>query len=199
MDIRSPEVQKVTLVSTFLVGVLYLFFFTTYVPFTFKGRSLELREQRGRCERLQAEIAQAQAAIDRLPELEQEVAVIHQRWEEVSELLPSARETAGFLTRMTVAGQESGVDFALVEPVAPVDHEFYLAFPTRVQVDGGFHQVGRFLAEVGNLSRIVQIRDLQLTTGSGACTPEGRAVTASFIAEAYASKEPVGTLSAGQR
>jgi Tfp pilus assembly protein PilO len=59
-----------------------------------------------------------------------------------------------------------------------------------VQIDGGYHEVGRFLAEVGNLSRIVQVRDLRLVTGTGANTDEdGRVVSASFIAEAYASKD----------
>lgn len=189
MDIRSPEFQKCSLVTTFLIGVLYIYFFSTYVPYTFKSTSMELAERRTRQERLQTEVANARAAIDRMPELEREVDAIHQRWEEVSELLPSEKEVAGFLTRLTVAGQESGVDFALVEPQPPVDHDFYLAYPNRVQVDGGYHEVGRFLAEVGNLSRIVQVRDLRLVTGSGANAEEdGRVVSASFIAEAYASK-----------
>lgn len=193
MNIRDPEVQKISLVSTFLIGVLYLFFFTTYVPYTFKGRTLELREQRGRLQRLQADVARAQAAIDKLPELEREVAAIHERWEEVSELLPSSKEVANFLSRISVTGQESGIDFALVEPQPPIDHDFYQSFPTNIQVDGSFHQVGRFLAEVGNLGRIVQVRDLRLNTVQGRAEGEDdRTVSATFVAEMFASKDDPG-------
>lgn len=188
MNIRDPEVQKITLVSSFLVGVLYLFFFTTYAPYTLKSRMLQLEEQRHKVERLQVEVAQARAAVDRLPELEREVTTIHRRWDEVSELLPLEKETASFLARLTVAGQESGVEFGLVEPQPPEDRGFYVAFPTRIQVDGGYHEVGRFLAEVGNSSRIVQVRDLRLTAGPGAAGQGERTVTAAFVAEAYAGK-----------
>lgn len=190
MNIRDPEFQKISLVTTFLVGVLYVFFFTTYLPFTFKSRRLQMAETRQKYERVQADVTKARAAVERLPELEREVAAIHERWEEVSELLPSSKEVAGFLTRLTVAGQESGVDFKLVEPQPAVDHEFYLAYPTRVEVDGGFHAVGRFLAEVGNAARIVQVRNLRLAAADGGGEGE-RVVTASFVAEAYASKDDV--------
>ena len=97
MNIRDPQFQKILFVSTFLIGFMYVFFFTTHVSFTFKSRSLQLKEHRVRYERLKADVAKAQAAIDKLPELEREVTAIQERWDEVQELLPSSKETATYL------------------------------------------------------------------------------------------------------
>ncbi len=190
MDIRDPEFQKISLVTTFLIGVLYVFFFTTYLPFTYPSRTRALKENRAKYERLQADVSKARAAVNRLPALEREVTEVRRRFAEVSELLPDGKEVAPLLTRVTVAGQESGVDFVLFEPQAPQDREFYMAYPTQVQVDGGYHEVGRFMAEVGNLSRIIQIKNLRMTANPSVEDGNAeRVVTASFIAEAYASKD----------
>ena len=187
-----------SLVTTFLIGVLYFFFFTTYAHWTFKSRTLQLKENRGKYERLQADVASARAAIERLPELEAEVTEVHKQWGQVSELLPAEKEIASFLTRMTIAGQESGVHFSLVEPRAPEDRQFYIVFPTSVQVDGGYHEVGRFLAEVGNLSRIVQVRNLEMIANGDIGEDGDRQVTATFMAETYGSKRNSGEAAAAR-
>jgi Tfp pilus assembly protein PilO len=61
-----------------------------------------------------------------------------------------------------------------------------------VQVDGGYHEVGRFLAEIGNLSRIVQVRNLEMIASGDIGEDGDRQVTATFMAETYGSKRNSG-------
>jgi Tfp pilus assembly protein PilO len=88
-----------------------------------------------------------------------------------------------------MAGQESGVRFALFQPGQPREQDFYLIYPVQLRVEGAYHAVGRFMAEVANLNRIVNIVDLtMISTDPDERSPE-RTVVASFTAETYAFKD----------
>jgi type IV pilus assembly protein PilO len=197
MDIRDSKNQKIILVSVLILGLAYAFFFTQIVPFTFKARAAEAARVQADLSRLSADLTKARAAVANLPALEAEYAEIEKRWESMSELLPSSKEIASLLTKVTVAGQESGVTFALFQPGAQAAEEFYVTYPARYQVEGGYHEVGRFMAEVANMDRIVNIADLSMTaTESDEDNPE-RTVVASFTAEAYAFRDSTSAGASG--
>ncbi len=191
MNLRDPRTQRIILVSILGIGILYGYFFTTYVPFTYKARAAEATRVEAELSKLSGDVAKARAAVANLPALERECAEVHERWEIMSELLPTSKEIAGLLTKVTLAGQESGVDFALFQPQPPRAGDFYITYPTQVRVEGGYHQVGRFLAEVANLDRIVNIVDLNLTAAKPDDKSPERTVVAAFTAEAYAFQENV--------
>lgn len=189
MDIREPGTQKIILVAIACVAILYGFFFTTILPFTFKARAAEVNQAQFEIEDLSADVAKARAAVANLPALERECAEVHQRWEEMSDLLPTSKEIASLLSKVTMAGQESGIHFALFQPGAPREQEFYTVYPVQLRVEGGYHSVGRFLAEVANLDRIVNIVDLNMSAMEPDKQNPERTIVASFTAETYAFKE----------
>ncbi len=192
MNLREPRTLKIILVAILGLGILYGYFFTTYVPFTYKARAAEAAKLEGEMAELSGDVAKARAAVANLPALERECAEVHERWEIMSELLPTSKEIAGLLTKVTLAGQESGVEFALFQPAPPRAGDFYVTYPTQVRVEGGYHQVGRFLAEVANLDRIVNIVDLNMTAAQPDEKLPERTVVAAFTAEAYAFQENLG-------
>jgi type IV pilus assembly protein PilO len=100
-----------------------------------------------------------------------------------SELLPEERELAALLRKVTLVGQQSGVEFELFKPRPPMAGEIYTEHPVEIRVVGGYHEVGAFLAEVANLDRIVNATNLALTELE---EPSGRqTVRAGFTATAY--------------
>ncbi len=189
MNLREPRTQRIILVSVLGLGVIYAYFFTTHVPFTYKARAAEAALVEAELADLSGDVAKARAAVANMPALERECAEVHERWEIMSELLPTSKEIAGLLTKVTLAGQESGIDFALFQPAAPQAGDFYVTYPTQLRVEGGYHEVGRFLAEVANLDRIVNITNLNMTTTDADEKNPDRTVVASFTAEAYAFQE----------
>ena len=122
-----------------------------------------------------------------LPALERECNEVHQRWELMSEMLPTSKEVASLLTQVTMAGQQSGVEFAIFKPGAPRQEDFYAVYPTQVRVRRRFHAVGRFMAEIANLSRIVNFVDLNFAAADE--PTRERTVVAGFTAEAYAFQD----------
>jgi type IV pilus assembly protein PilO len=110
----------------------------------------------------------------------------------MSEMLPTSKEIAALLTQVTLAGQQSGVEFAIFKPGAPRQEDFYAVYPTQVRVEGAYHAVGRFMAEIANLSRIVNFVDLNFAAADE--PTRDRTVVAGFTAEAYAFQDrPVAT------
>ena len=187
MNIREPATQKIILATVLSLGLAGVFFFTRVVPFTYPARADRMAETETELARVSSDVAKARAAVANLPALEKECAEVHRRWEHMSEMLPTSKEIASLLTQVTLAGQESGVEFTSFRPASPRTEEFYAVFPTLFRVEGGYHAVGRFMAEVANLARIVNLVDMTFATAKD---PEpDHTVVASFTAEAYAFQE----------
>jgi type IV pilus assembly protein PilO len=192
MDIRDPGTQKMALIGTLILGILYGFFFTEILPFTYKARASRAAHAQAHLARLSADVTKARAAVAKLPEVEAEYEKVKERWESMASLLPNSKEIASLLTKVTVAGQESGVDFALFQPGPAREEDFYVTYPAQYRIEGGYHEVGRFMAEVANMDRIVNIVDLSLNASEADERHPERTVAAAFTAEAYAFRDTTG-------
>jgi len=187
MNIREPATQKIILATVLSLGLAATFFFSRLVPFTYPARADRMAETEAELARVSSDVAKARAAVANLPALEKECAEVHRRWEHMSEMLPTSKEIASLLTQVTLAGQESGVDFATFRPASPRSEDFYAVYPTQFRVEGGYHAVGRFMAEIANLARIVNLVDMNFATANDPMPDH--TVVASFTAEAYAFQE----------
>jgi type IV pilus assembly protein PilO len=192
MNIREPATQKIIIAAILSLGLAFGFFFTRALPITYPARAAKMAETQAELARVSSDVAKARAAVANLPALERECNEVHQRWELMSEMLPTSKEIAALLTQVTLAGQQSGVEFAIFKPGAPRQEDFYAVYPTQVRVEGAYHAVGRFMAEIANLSRIVNFVDLNFAAADE--PTRDRTVVAGFTAEAYAFQDrPVAT------
>jgi len=185
MNLRDPKIQKLLIIIIASAAVVYLYFFSGFLPF---GHRV-LAQERGKLEQeyrqLSADLSKARQTLTNREEVERQYQVISQRWEVASDLLPEERELAGLLRKVSLVGQQSGVEFELFKPQPQIMGEVYIENPVQIRVVGGYHQVGAFLAEVANLDRIVNVSDLSLAELDQE-TAEGRqTVEASCIATAY--------------
>ena len=182
-DLKSPALQKMLLAVLLAGGALSLYFFTHFVPFGYPNTRDQLGTLRADYEKKSTELARARASVADLPRFESEYAQLHQRWELASELLPTDRQLAAMLRKITLAGQQTGVQFVAFRPAAPRPQEYHTEMPVQIQVSGGYHQVGSFLAELANLRRIVTVSNLRLANNTG--KQDGTTTTAEFTCSAY--------------
>lgn len=101
----------------------------------------------------------------------------------IAQELPSTEEIPSLLTSISQAGGEAGLSFLLFQPQSEVRKDFYAEIPIRMELSGGYHQLGNFFDRVAHLSRIVNIDNCS-TQQSGAllritCT----AITYRFIGD----------------
>lgn len=183
LDLKNQAVLKSILCVVLAGGLLGVFFFTHVVPFSFPNRSDQIKAHKADYEKKSTELARARASVADLPRFEAEYGQLHQRWSRASELLPADRQFAALLRKITLAGQQTGVQFVMFKPNGNRPETYYTEMPVEISVDGGYHQVGSFLAELANMHRIITVTSVSLQTNINA--DGGGTTRASMVASAY--------------
>ncbi len=162
MDMNDPRLPKFFLLGIAVAGLLYVYFGTSWLPFTYPVQAKELASLRERYETLSLEINRARQSAKHLPHLEAEYEALQTKWSEANQLLPRENQIAGLLREVSFRGLTSGVEFVLFEPLPKVAGSFYTEHPIDVRVEGGYHQIAGFLNELAGMTRIVNVRGLEV-------------------------------------
>jgi len=187
LDLKDPKTQKLLLIGLGTAALVYLYVFADFVPFNYKARSKEIGILKAEYSQKANELSKAQQLVNRLPEMKREFALLNQRWAIAQELLPSQKEVASLLRKVTLAGQEAGVKFVLFKPGEPKTQTYFTENPVEVKVTGGFHRTGSFFSEIAELSRLVNVSQLKLHGFDKGDVDD--TVEANFIATAYTLAE----------
>jgi type IV pilus assembly protein PilO len=77
--------------------------------------------------------------------------------------LPNKSQMDALLVDINQAGLGRGLQFELFKPAgAEMRREFYAELPIDVRVTGTYHDMGAFASDVGQLSRIVTLKDVSI-------------------------------------
>jgi type IV pilus assembly protein PilO len=80
--------------------------------------------------------------------------------------LPNKSQMDALLVDINQAGLGRGLQFELFKPAAAEQRrEFYAELPIDVKVTGTYHDMGAFASDVGQLSRIVTLKDVNIVAG----------------------------------
>jgi type IV pilus assembly protein PilO len=88
------------------------------------------------------------------------------------------------LSDINQAGLGRGLQFELFRPGQVLVKDFYAELPIAIKVSGRYHDIGAFTSDIANLSRIVTLHNLQITTGkdtSGQLAMEATARTYRYL------------------
>lgn len=196
MDLKDPKTQKMVLIGAGIAALVYFYVFADYVPLNYRARGKQIAELKGTYTQKMNEVTKAQQLVNRLPELKREFALLNQRWVVAQELLPTQKEVASLLRKVTIAGQESGVKFVLFKPGEPKPTADFTENPVQISVTGGYHRAGSFLSEIAELSRLVNVSQLKVKLFDKGDLDD--TVQADFIATAYTLAEGTANESAKQ-
>src|SRR6478672_11896341 len=116
LDLKNPAIQKIVLSSLLTVGVLGVFFFTHLLPFSFPNQRERINALKDDYERKNTDLARARATVADLPRFEAEYEQLHERWSLAAELLPADRQLAVLLRKITLAAEQTGVQFMMFKP-----------------------------------------------------------------------------------
>jgi len=163
--------------------MLAVFFFTHYVPFGYPARREQVDALKSEYEKKSTDLARARASVADLPRFEAEYGQLHQRWTMAAELLPVDRQFPALLRKVTLAGEQTGVEFQVFKPSGAHPETYYTELPVDITVNGGYHQVGAFMAELANMRRIVTVSNLKMSANSK--TDDQGTTLASITASAY--------------
>jgi type IV pilus assembly protein PilO len=77
--------------------------------------------------------------------------------------LPDKSQMDGLLTDINQAGIGRGLEFELFKPGAEKPSALYAEMPISIRVQGNYHDLGAFAADLGQMSRIVTLSNVVIT------------------------------------
>ena len=155
---RLPIVGKVGVgvVLCTLLGVAYYVLLHTDVA----ARTDQERSKTAELETELSKVKQSQASYfaDR-----DELAMRQQKQRELNKVLPTETDAASFLSAIQAVSNISGIDLKAWFPMEEVPQTFYAKVPMKLQITGRFHQIAKFVYEVGKQDRIINMENLELS------------------------------------
>jgi type IV pilus assembly protein PilO len=102
-----------------------------------------------------------------LSELRKQKLQVQEYVTQLEKQLPGKAEMDALLSDINQAGLGRGLQFELFRPGQMQTKEYYAELPISIRVNGRYHDIGSFAADVANLSRIVTLQNLNITQAAG--------------------------------
>ncbi|MDQ6959035.1 MAG: type 4a pilus biogenesis protein PilO [Mariprofundaceae bacterium] len=127
-----------------------------------------------------------------LPRKKKEFAKLEKQLKVALNMLPKKSQIPDLLEGVTRAGTNSGLEFSIFKPLGEINKQFYAEVPVDLSVTGTYRQLATFLKRVGQMPRIVDVKNLSLKQAKigGPLTVVGQAVTYRFIEKGTGKKKP---------
>ena len=109
----------------------------------------------------------------------------------MGEMLPQKKEIPKFLKTIISRANDSSIRMVTFQPTAIITREFYNEVPVTVNVRGSFNNLGQFFAKIGNLNRIVNVENVQLTAATSVDNPR-ETLNAAFTIKTFTYTEGGG-------
>jgi type IV pilus assembly protein PilO len=111
-----------------------------------------------------------------------QLAEIEESFGEMLKQLPNKSEMEALLTDINQAGLGRGLQFELFRPApAETRSEFYAELPITIKLAGSYHDIGAFASDISQLSRIVTLNDIALSTSKSGLTLDAVAKTFRYL------------------
>jgi type IV pilus assembly protein PilO len=152
-----PRQQKVGILAGLILFLLILGYFYVYLPGD--DKLAKLAEEAGS---VRADRDKKRALSANLPKLQKELQEWDSKLKAAVAQLPDRKEIPDLLSSLSTKARESGLEILLFRPRAENFQEFYAEIPVDIVVRGGFFNAVTFFDEVGKLSRLVNIDNIDL-------------------------------------
>lgn len=166
-----------------LIGIAPLLLLFGYWYFLHGDYVQELQAMETRQETLERQNAQARVRAPQSRQLEERLVQFERHIERLEELVPRDEEVSQLLSTISQRADQIGVTVARFTPGQTSAGTHYNRRTFEMTVHGEYHEIGRFLAEIGSLPRIITPTDLSLVPYSR--SGEDTRLEASFLIETY--------------
>ncbi|MDQ6969570.1 MAG: type 4a pilus biogenesis protein PilO [Mariprofundus sp.] len=148
-----------------------------------------IEQQQAQVQMQQTRLLRNQHLAHDLPRKQREYATLEKQLKVALNMLPKKSQIPDLLENVSWAGKDSGLVFKTFKPGREVSKQIYAEVPVSFNISGSFRQLLTFLKRVGEMSRIVDVKNMQLSRGktAGTLSVKGQAVTYRFV-EAQAKK-----------
>ncbi|MFO8048548.1 MAG: type 4a pilus biogenesis protein PilO [Desulfosudaceae bacterium] len=160
------SVGKLTMVQRVIISVAALVLLIAgFVLLSFKPQLSEIKQVEQEIQTTEKQLQSAKRKAAQLDSLKEEWTSKAAQFEEVMDALPDKKEIPSLLEDISAAGKNSGLDFQAFTPKSEVAKDFYAEIPVAINVIGSYDRMQLFFEKVANMSRVVNIKDIKMSTG----------------------------------
>lgn len=147
-----------------LIGVGVVIFVFFYFNFLLGPVNRSIKNKKERIKELTNTLAEAKKEIGQLEQLKIKNAILEYELQELQTLLPKEKDFPDLLRKINTVAQHHGIKIITLQPrpIITTTSQEYNEIPFGLQITGTFHNIGNFLAEIGQEKRLFAIKDLQL-------------------------------------
>ncbi len=184
---KLTKVQRILICSGIFLIIIGSFVYFSYLP-KLKTQKILNKE----IKKLEDKLKVARRNAKDLKKYQNKIKAAENKFKEVMLSLPEKEEIPSLISSISASGQESGLEFLLFQPKGEIRKEFYAEIPVSIQVAGNFHNIVLFLEKVARLSRIVNVRNINISGAKGKSkTSDSSKLSTSCIAVTYKFVESV--------
>lgn len=121
----------------------------------------------------------------------QQLAEIDRSFGALLKQLPDRSEIEALLIEVNQAGLGRGLQFELFRPGQELVKDFYAELPISVRINGAYHDLGAFAADIAKLPRIVTLNNISIAAAGkdGPLVLEATTKTFRYLDEAEVAKQ----------
>ncbi|KAA3633830.1 MAG: hypothetical protein DWP97_08320 [Calditrichaeota bacterium] len=158
MDIKDSKTQKIILGVLALVIVCYFWYSRLY---TVNSSQIEMKNRE--FETITTNLRNVEMKAKSLDALKLEYKELLANYNEIEELLPEVKQIPSFLVQLHTASSLTGTKITKIQPLASEVVDFYNVVSFEVELDGTYHDFGKFISYVANFPFITNVSDVTLT------------------------------------
>ena len=168
-----------------LIGLAPLLLLFAYWYFVHDGRKIELEAMKTRVANIEAMNASARMRSTQSRQLEERLEQFERHIDRLEDLVPRGEEVSQILNQINQRAEEVGVGVSRFTPGQTSAGALYNRRTFEMTVVGSYHNIARFLSEIGSLPRIITPRELSVVPSNARTRDSGQALEASFVIETY--------------
>jgi len=178
-----PSWQKAIALLVIAIVIVAAYYFLGWEPI-----QQDIESQQAQVEQQRILLKKNQRLAKDLPKKRAEFTALEKQLKIALNMLPKKSQIPDLLESVSWAGKDSGLEFSIFKPKGEAVKQIYAEVPVDINVVGSYRQLLTFLKSVGEMSRIVAVKNLNISQGKagGLLSVKGNVITYRFVEKADA-------------
>jgi type IV pilus assembly protein PilO len=125
----------------------------------------KIKQKEDEFKEIQTKLTKTRAVVKRKKEAARQLKLVSAKWDQAKKMLPTEASISTLLTTLTKRSSKNEVKIKHLKPQGRQSKEKYDVIRIEMQVQGSYHDIGRFMAALNNMERIVNVENLRLSPG----------------------------------
>jgi type IV pilus assembly protein PilO len=156
--LKLPKAARLGILAGIGVLICVGYYFGSY-----QESAQELVRLQGEEATLERKLSEVRLIAGNISAFETEIEGLELKLKKALRQLPNEKQLEVLLTDISSLGKTAGVEIRSFQRQEEIFHDFYAEVPIAIELDGEYHDIGKFFELLSQLKRIVNMGSLKIT------------------------------------